>query len=1118
MRRKKKIIRIIVRFFVYGFLVILSGDLYLESIGAPPTMKHYLNNQLKQHGLDIEIGRITGGVFTGLVIHNAVLNDPELPQNLPVLSISTLYLKPNWLQLLQGQWPINKIHIAEASIGLPLNEQNIIIFNDIYLEANWQQNQLKLSTFFARFKNNLSLTIQGSISNISPQKTISQWNYNENRLFSFHELIDNTFKKNKRLYNLLIEMYRTITETRHAKLNIVFKADHDFSKGLQLQSTLYLDHVPYRGLKLDKGIILGQYQDNTVILSKLQLTMTEETERLEGSLQFLVDKKYFSGNINYQGSLTQLHKLLSTLSKHRLPFSSPKSNDKLTLHNVRIYPSPLHHPLDWHIAAELNGEDIHYLDGVIKKVTGRISLKDRNVKLANASVVFSPAHRLSGELSYNLNKQQLALKAKGQSNPRILAGFIKDPPRKKRYLNLWKDFKWHNDHPPYFDISLVYFPTWTRNRIDLKGKAEMKNFTYNTVPIAQAQTQCFYQSNRFCTLDDLRIQCYDKTVASAILQWDFEHPRKTFRFTLNGQLDPSLLLTLIRRSWHDKLSRAKLQFPNPPHLEGSGQLYLSPPHQFKMDGSINAPNARFHNIKLKENQIRLSYSNHALGTTINSQHIDITAKEQHSPILLNDTEIHLIWDDFRRNPQSTTVSALNSRLLTIDKLQLRQLHSSSGYYEDNAFFIHTNARQSSYQQAKSKAVSFALSIDIPDQHILFDIHNITALNIADKYQFLNLSSQGEWTKQKFTFHALDAKTGRHRLADKGYGIASDIKAEGQYQNATLELQRITARTYTKDALSVQGIDLSLHYKDGIGSGHFQAQSTEAKHGYHSQKIKGMYRWIDRNTLHFSQTHIKRIHIKNISTLDDIYIPKAIYHLDKNQTLFSFQAQQATLYKLPLSKISSSDCKYDFNRSELSLHKTTGRLLKGHIHNDLFYDINNDKGKLKLTVKDVNLMELLQHLNSSPKANAVSDGQISGNADLTFQLTQNDQLNLYGDGTIRLKSEKNITEIPLITQLIKSITNRNFGRINQFDAQLQFLGEHIHIPKLQSNGTILSIRSKGDYWWRSGKIDFHIKAYPFQSVPVFGVFPWLLSRIPLIKHPFALLFERRLTGTIQNPKW
>ena len=96
---------------------------------------------------------------------------------------------------------------------------------------------------------------------------------------------------------------------------------------------------------------------------------------------------------------------------------------------------------------------------------------------------------------------------------------------------------------------------------------------------------------------------------------------------------------------------------------------------------------------------------------------------------------------------------------------------------------------------------------------------------------------------------------------------------------------------------------------------------------------------------------------------------------------------------------------------------------------------------------------------------------------------------------------------------KVLGDRDLGTISDFSSDLEFQGDKIFFPNFKSNGSLVAISAKGDYHWDSEALDFQVVAEPLK--PFFGQITKLL---PKVVDPFSILLERRLTGTLEEPKW
>ena len=131
---------------------------------------------------------------------------------------------------------------------------------------------------------------------------------------------------------------------------------------------------------------------------------------------------------------------------------------------------------------------------------------------------------------------------------------------------------------------------------------------------------------------------------------------------------------------------------------------------------------------------------------------------------------------------------------------------------------------------------------------------------------------------------------------------------------------------------------------------------------------------------------------------------------------------------------------------------------------------------------------------------------------------NARLQLTGNGKLNI-ADGNLWTVPILAQLGKlldiTFLSRlsggrlsGLGRISALDADLEFKGDRVAVPRFSTDGTILSLQGQGDYWWPTGKVDFSVKGETLSGVNVL----WVALK------PLSWVFDARLTGTLDKHDW
>lgn len=208
------------------------------------------------------------------------------------------------------------------------------------------------------------------------------------------------------------------------------------------------------------------------------------------------------------------------------------------------------------------------------------------------------------------------------------------------------------------------------------------------------------------------------------------------------------------------------------------------------------------------------------------------------------------------------------------------------------------------------------------------------------------------------------------------------------------------------------------------------------------------------------------------------------------------------------RFTDSYCTWRLDNMDLMIKHFSGFLYEGKAKGAGHYDFLGDTGAVNLKLKNVNLAELM------PNGDSQHEGFVTADADLIIDNTDDDKgLQLFGPGDFQL-TEGNIWHIPIFKQLGNLLTSTIFGKISglgkisELKTKLEFKGERVHFPAIQTNGTIISLKGNGNYAISERSPDVQIQGILLKKT---FIIPWATKL-------FSWLFEAELRGTLDNPQW
>ena len=147
------------------------------------------------------------------------------------------------------------------------------------------------------------------------------------------------------------------------------------------------------------------------------------------------------------------------------------------------------------------------------------------------------------------------------------------------------------------------------------------------------------------------------------------------------------------------------------------------------------------------------------------------------------------------------------------------------------------------------------------------------------------------------------------------------------------------------------------------------------------------------------------------------------------------------------------------------------------------------------------------------------GRLQGAIDVTMDLNS-EKLQLTGVGNVMVRGG-DFWDIPVLGDFLgfldKMFKTGHLVKITEFDSSLQFEGDRVYMPDLESNGELVAIRAAGYYIWPTRAVDFRVKAVPLKRAQDLREAIKIPVIDPLVRKLTTLL-DSRVTGTIDDPQW
>lgn len=209
-------------------------------------------------------------------------------------------------------------------------------------------------------------------------------------------------------------------------------------------------------------------------------------------------------------------------------------------------------------------------------------------------------------------------------------------------------------------------------------------------------------------------------------------------------------------------------------------------------------------------------------------------------------------------------------------------------------------------------------------------------------------------------------------------------------------------------------------------------------------------------------------------------------------------------------IENLKCDLIFKKLDMEIKNVNAKVYDGDL--SLYYKTNfiTEKGKITVNLKDAKFTPIAKHINWDLKD---EKGEISVITDSDFEFDENGNLLMNGNGNVKIRNS-NLWEVPIIKtfgKLTSQWIGDQWGVISNLDADFIFKKDHLFSDNIQTNGNVVALRSKGNYYWNSGDFEFLIKAEILNAILPYKI-------IAKVFDPITALLESRVTRKNGKTEW
>ena len=214
-----------------------------------------------------------------------------------------------------------------------------------------------------------------------------------------------------------------------------------------------------------------------------------------------------------------------------------------------------------------------------------------------------------------------------------------------------------------------------------------------------------------------------------------------------------------------------------------------------------------------------------------------------------------------------------------------------------------------------------------------------------------------------------------------------------------------------------------------------------------------------------------------------------------------------------------DATWSMGEARVNWNQATARLHGGDVYLSGYYDMDSQAGQVSVRAENIDLEALHRQTLAPEEGTAAVTGRLGGDCHLRFLRDWSGvPLQLNGNGRLQI-DDGDLWNVPILSELGRlldvTLLSRlsggrvsSLGKISSLAADLEFRGRRVTVPRLQTDGTIVSLRGQGEYLWPSRELAFSIEG---DGLPGTGI-------LTLFMRPLFWVFNADLTGTVADHKW
>jgi hypothetical protein len=1110
--------------------VVVAADYWCQARGLPQAAMERLQAELDARGLPITVGSVYAGLNGDITLHDVTVTDTDLA-GWTLLTADTVRLDVSLMELIKDEMQLNTIVIKGLNANTPITAENweaapVLTLENAEAIIRLTGDQVLVERFAGKL-NGLPLALAGFVARDSrgggkKTPTISSGTTTTRpRSFSVARYLPTLDSKDIARIHRILDFWNDAASAGPGDIRINVQYPNSSDVENTATATLRLSDCLYNGVILDRATIVVTYTEGMSVTCDAHLFM-DDIESLQLAASADLKESLITGHVNYTGYPAKLVKALAPELLEGLELPEFRSDSPPSM-AIILHPSPLKSPAEWEIDAALEATDVMVRKAHFDSLTAAGSWKGQEFDLHRYSGRIAPNVQASGHGYWHHGLKSGRLHVEADGDPLVVMQFSDNEKFLRNYARSFRGFAWNSQARPHSTLDLIYNDRDKGGGLVIDGTSTVFSTSYNG--IATERATCHFlvdTANKLVIVDNLQVLRHGRTVSADML-WDWTLDPPMMMWRVDSEIDAQGLLTLINPKWHDLLERGNVVIPHAPTISAAGTVEQRKPWHSIIDGSIQARRiengrttyeAASGDVHFTSREGTLHASDVRLGRyTFENMSVDdftgsftlkekhIAAKGQIAGAKSGDWSSGPGPMSFVRTPDKLQITATSATIRN-GGWELREVDSDTTVSHEQ---IRSSVEAASITHGDWTFEALSGSWHRREKEVGYDLKAVSgALGSAMNTGAISMAGSvtGDTTK--------------------GIGTIKDVRYEGNRARTEfvsidfnhgneLQLKLTSDKMTVNDNLVVTEVATDIRrVKSNHLTGNITARSMAVGDFATLDKLAVEFDFLAGRT-QFDGT-AGSLATDNWSLTD----VRASGRSREDVSVVQVESKRAEWQGLPMQTFSS---KILVEGPLITLSSVSANAFGGNIDADITYHKERRDGHVRLQLHDAQFGSLLTQISSKKDEIQEAGGTLAGSVNVRFKPGETGTL-VNGNGHVQLRDGL-LWTVPLLSEFMrlldKWIPAGDLAKISELDASLSFDGDSVSTDDLRTNGTLVALTGEGSYKWATREPDFVVRAEPLKSF--FGSFRLQLPVISdLLGGTVNILMERRLTGTIDEPKW